>query len=245
MQIFEFKTSNELTVKPEAERAKLLCYYQYKENGIMSFSMTSIADLIVSAGFNTPNTSRLKDALTKGKARAFLVSKTNKGTLEFIPSVLQELDLSVGQAWVDTTEITSNSEMIDESKFCGQRHYLTRLVKQINSSYENHCYDACAVLLRRLFEVVLILSYENLKVNDSIKSTDGRYFMLEAIVNNAKGNSTLNLPSRVRNDLDIIREVGNLSAHGITYTAGKKDVDDIKLKYRVMLEELYCKAGLI
>ena len=39
--------------------------------------------------------------------------------------------------------------------------------------------------------------------------------------------------------------VGNFSAHNITYTAGVKDIDDIKLNYRVMLEELYTKAGLI
>jgi hypothetical protein len=99
--------------------------------------------------------------------------------------------------------------------------------------------------MRRLFEVILVLSYQKLAIDHLIKSSDGKYFMLEGIVNNAKGNGTLNLSSRVRKDLDTIREVGNLSAHSITYTAGKKDIDDIKLKYRVMLEELYNKAGLI
>ena len=39
--------------------------------------------------------------------------------------------------------------------------------------------------------------------------------------------------------------IGNFSAHSITYTAGKIDIDNIKLNYRVMLEELYNKAGLI
>ncbi len=95
------------------------------------------------------------------------------------------------------------------------------------------------------FEVLLILAYQHLNIDDTIKTSDGKYFMLERIVNNAKGNGKLNLASRIRDDLDIIREVGNLSAHNITYTAGKKDIDDIKLKYRVMLEELYNKAGLI
>jgi hypothetical protein len=245
VQIYEFKTSNELASKTEAERAKLLCYYQYKENEITSFTMTSISDSMVSAGFSMPNTSRLKNVLTTGKGRTFLLSKINKGALEFIPAILQELDSTVGQAWFDATTIISDSELIDEVKFCGQRNYLTRLVQQINSSYKNNCYDACAVLMRRLFEVMLVLSYQNLKIDSAIKSTDGRYFMLEGIVSNAKGNSTLNLSSRIRNDLDVIREVGNLSAHSITYTAGQKDIDDIKLKYRVMLEELYNKAGLV
>ena len=46
-------------------------------------------------------------------------------------------------------------------------------------------------------------------------------------------------------EFDSFRMIGNFSAHNITYTAGKKDIDDIKLNYRVMLEELYNKAGLL
>ena len=66
----------------------------------------------------------------------------------------------------------------------------------------------------------------------------------ESIVGNAKNNQTLKL-SRIKNEFDSFRMIGNFSAHNITYTAGKKDIDDIKLNYRVMLEELYNKAGLI
>ena len=67
--------------------------------------------------------------------------------------------------------------------------------------------------------------------------------MLDGIVKKAKTSSVLKL-SRIKNEFDTFRIVGNFSAHNITYTAGKKDIDDIKLNYRVMLEELYSKAGL-
>ena len=59
----------------------------------------------------------------------------------------------------------------------------------------------------------------------------------------AKNNQILKI-SRIKSEFDTFRMVGNFSAHNITYTAGKKDIDDIKLNYRVMLEELYSKAGL-
>jgi hypothetical protein len=98
--------------------------------------------------------------------------------------------------------------------------------------------------MRRLFEVLLILSYQHLNIDGEIKNNNGEYMMLEAIVKNAKNNTSLKL-SRIRNDFDSFREIGNFSAHNITYTAGKKDIDDIKTKYRVMLEELYNKADLI
>jgi len=99
--------------------------------------------------------------------------------------------------------------------------------------------------MRRLFEVLLVLSYQNFGIDNEIKDAAGRgYIMLDGIVKKAKDSTVLKL-SRIKNEFDTFRMVGNFSAHNITYTAGKKDIDDIKLNYRVMLEELYNKAGLI
>lgn len=245
MKIIDFINATELNSKSESEKARLLCFYHFKETGEQVFSMSLVSDLMVNSGFNAPNTSRLKDKLIKGKDKAFKTTKGKTATIEFIPVILQTLETNIGGLWVDDTSIDSNSELIDESKFCGQRNYLDRLIHQINHSYANNCYDATAVLLRRLFEVVLVLSYQNLGIDAEIKDPSGNgYLMLEGIVKNAKGNQTLNL-SRIKKEFDTFRNVGNFSAHSITYTAGKKDIDDIKLNYRVMLEELYNKAGLI
>ena len=63
--------------------------------------------------------------------------------------------------WEDNITIDSDSELIDEQKFVGKRKYLDQLIYQINHSYANNCYDAAAVLMRRLFEVLLVLSYQN------------------------------------------------------------------------------------
>ncbi|WP_208970492.1 hypothetical protein, partial [Listeria valentina] len=70
------------------------------------------------------------------------------------------------------------------------------------------------------------------------------YIMLDGIVKNAENNNVLKL-SRIKNDFDRFRKTGNFSALNITYTAGKKEIDDIKLEYRVMLEELYNKSNLL
>jgi hypothetical protein len=245
MQILDFIGLTGLNSKNETERAKLLCFYHYKETGEIQFSMADISDLMVQCGFNTPNVSRLKDKLTKDKAKVMLIVKGTKGTLEFIPAVLQGLEKELGQIWQDTETIPSSSELIDEIKFCGKRGYLDRLIKQINHSYAYNCYDACAVLMRRLFEVLLVLSFQKFEIDDEIKDqSGGGYIMLDGIVKNAKNNTKLKL-SRIKNEFDSFRMVGNFSAHSITYNAGQKDIDDIKLNYRVMLEELYTKAGLL
>jgi hypothetical protein len=245
MQLLDFIEYANLNSKNEIERAQLLCYYHYKENGKTMFNMLDISDLMIKCGFYVPNSSRLRDKLIKGKTKVMLVAKGTKVVLKFIPAVLQQLDKELGQAWQDIETVISDSELIDEIKFYGKRGYLDRLIKQINHSYINNCYDACAVLMRRLFEVLLVLTYQKLGVDDEIKDkSNSEYIMLDGIVKNAKNNSKLKL-SRIKNEFDSFRMVGNFSVHSITYTAGKKDIDDIKLNYRVMLEKLYNKAGLL
>lgn len=244
MQILEFIEKTDLSKQSECEKAKLLCFYHYKETGESVFSMPLISDLFIQCAFNAPNSSRLKGKLTRGKEKAFINSKGQATTIEFVPAILQSMEKTQEALWEDYTTIESDSELIDEKKFIGKRSYLDRLIRQVNCSYASNCYDAAAVLMRRLFEVLLVLSYQHFGIDDRIKDSSGKgYIMLEGIVKDAKNNSTLKL-SRIKNEFDTFRMVGNFSAHNITYTAGKKDIDDIKINYRVMLEELYNKAGL-
>lgn len=245
MKILDFIEVCDMLNKNEAEKAKLLSYFAYKENDQAIFTMIKIIELFVQSGYNLPNTSRLKDKITKGKDKIFSNVKGSKNEFVFIPVVLQRLNKEFGILWDDSESIESSSEIIDEVKFTGKRQYLDKLIRQINNTYVNHCYDACAVLLRRLLEVLLVLSYQNMGIDDEIKESSGNgYIMLDGIIRNAKDNRILKL-SRIKTELDVFRKVGNFSAHNIIYTAGKKDIDDIKLNYRVMIEELYEKGGLM
>ena len=245
MQLLKFIEAVDPTQKSEVERAKMLCYFHFKENNEVAFSMSGIACWMEECNFSKPNTSRLKTNLTKGKGKAFLFSKSDKNAIEFVPAVLQTLDREFGQLWQDTVTIESNNELLEEVKFCGKQPYLDKLVWQINSCSGNNCYDACAVLMRRLFEVLLVLTYQNKGAEADITRPDGTHKMLEGIVKDARQNPKLGIPSRISNNYDVFRDVGNYSAHSITYTAGKLDIDKIARDYRVMLEDLYTRAGLM
>lgn len=245
MDLLEFMDLTDLKNKSEVEKAKYICFYRYQEFQENIFSMSEILKTFEEFGFSTPNSSRLKEKMTKGRDKYFIISRSEKNKIEFVPVILQSLIKEFGDKWNDYTIIVSESELIDEEKFANKRQYLDRLIKQINNTYKNNCYDACAVLLRRLFEILLILSYQNLGIDEEIKDRSGNgYLMLEQIVNNAINNSTLKL-SRIKNKFNDFRKIGNFSAHGLTYIASKKDIDDIKIDYRVMLEELYNKSGLL
>lgn len=245
MQLLKFIEAVELVEKPEVERAKLLCFYHFKEDGETAFTMSNIAVWLEECNFSRPNTSRLKDHLTKGKGKTFLISKTIKNAIEFVPTVFQAMEREYGALWTDTVTIESHDELIEEAKFCRKRNYLDRLIQQINFTYGNNCYDACAVLMRRLFEVLLVLAYQNKGIEADITNPDGSHKMLEGIVKDAVQNKALGVPARISKNFNAFREVGNNSAHSITYTAGKLDIDNISRDYRVMMEDLYNRAGLM
>lgn len=67
MQLLKFMEAVDLAAKPETERATLLCFYHYKEDGETTFTMAKIVLWLEECNFSKPNTSRLKEHLTKGK----------------------------------------------------------------------------------------------------------------------------------------------------------------------------------
>lgn len=240
MNLLTFKEEVGLDAKRQFEKATLLAYYETMENDIIAFSISDIVRYMSDAGYKKPKYDKQLESLLLRKLTMRKIEGDTK--LEIIPVVKQEYDRKYAGLW--GKYINSNSELIDETRFCGKRGYLDQLIKQINASYKNNCYDACAVLLRRLFEVLLVLTYQHYGIEKEIQDSNGNNKMLEGIVKNAKNNTTLKL-SRNKNSYDQIRNVGNNSAHSITYVATSKDIEDIRNDYRVMLDELYSKSGLL
>ena len=204
-----------------------------------TFILTDITNILSSIGHPISNISRLKGYLSKSKD----FRKISEGVYMLTPSARERLSSQYGDIIQNEDYIDSNSEILDEALFCNKRGYLDKLIKQINHCYNSGCYDACAVCMRRVFEITLIQAYEKLGIQNEIKK-DGEYIMLEKIVANAVNNPTLAI-SRLKKDYDSIREIGNYAAHRVFYNTRKKDIDDIRQLYRVSLEELYYKAGFL
>jgi len=68
--------------------------------------------------------------------------------------------------------------------------------------------------------------------------------LLEAIVKNAQGNPTLNLGRNARKSVETYRELGNYSAHKITYTCKRECIKEKIDDYRALIDELLHKAGI-
>lgn len=190
----------------------------------------------------SPNSSRLKKNIEKSRQ---IIKGTQPKTFRLHANEINKLEVSFPSLNIKDEEIECGETILPEKLYKDTRGYIESIAKQINASYENNIFDGCAVLMRRLLEILLIQSYENLGIQDSIKGKNGDYVLLDGIINNATGNKKLNLSRNAKKNLNGYRELGNFSAHKIYYNCKRNDIDKFIFNYRVDIEELLYKAGIL
>lgn len=138
--------------------------------------------------------------------------------------------------------------VIDFSLVEGTRSYIERTVHQINGTYENGWYDACAVMLRRLIETLIIEAYEGKKIDHKIKDKDGDFLPLDKLINEARKESALNLSRDTKRILPKIKNLGDRSAHTRTFNANRSILERLSqdpfLDIHALVQEFISKAGL-
>ena len=73
------------------------------------------------------------------------------------------------------TAVSRDEPVIYMAMVRGTRGYIERVSHQANGTYANGWYDACAVMIRRLLETLIIECYEAHKIEDRIKDSSGNY----------------------------------------------------------------------
>lgn len=144
----------------------------------------------------------------------------------------------------DTVTINQGGTIIPTDLFINLSPNIQALCKQINCSYENNLYDCTAVIMRRLLEGLLVLSYQNHGIEAEITENNGRHSTLDKMIKNAEQNKTLALSVNTRKDMSLFKDLGNYSAHKIWYNCTQQDIKPHILKFRVIIEELMYKAGI-
>ena len=158
MDFKSFTEKTDLCSKTEVEKIRLIAFYLALFENTNEFNLKTTLSMLEAVGCKVSNISRLKNNLRDD--RNF---KRNCKTDNWIlnPKIIKELKIQYQEQLNDKDNIESDSELLDENKFSGKRGYLDKLIAQANNCYKNNCYDACAVMLRRIFEITLILAYRN------------------------------------------------------------------------------------
>jgi hypothetical protein len=127
-----------------------------------------------------------------------------------------------------------------------KRGYLVCVGRQMNGCYAAGWYDACAVMMRRLLESVLIEAFEASKIDSKIKDPKtGDFFQLTRIINATLAEPSWNLPRDVKRQLPNLRDLGHTSAHNRYYLAKKDDIDKFAMPYRETVEAFLHLANLL
>ncbi|MDR0790954.1 MAG: hypothetical protein LBE47_00260, partial [Methanomassiliicoccaceae archaeon] len=168
--------------RTDIENFGLLCYYLAKENGYEHFMIRNMIDVCEDAGLTRPERSALEKEVRKSGSFRL---KSFDGSVEFTPDAYRALDDAHGHMWTVVNAPVAapvNCEVIDEAKFCGKREGLDRLIIQINSTYRDGSFDACAAVMRRLLEVSIIFAFQSNGMEKDVRGADGRYLCLDALI---------------------------------------------------------------
>jgi hypothetical protein len=240
MRIEEFNRLAELHSQSEIEKVARVAFYLSENKDQNEFEVGEVSSLLVALGYAQPNEARLKEKIRKSrifvkasKADRFRLSISAKhGLRQKLPDINE------------SEEILSDDSLIPEILLSEiRRPYLSRIAQQINSAYEHNLFDACALMMRRLLEILLIHCFEKCGIEDEAKDKDGNYLRLKTLINKAKSRKEFALSPAAKTAIDDFRELGNLSAHRITYSCRRDDIRTSRLEYRAIVEELLYKCG--
>jgi Domain of unknown function (DUF4145) len=124
------------------------------------------------------------------------------------------------------------------------RGYIERAANQANGCYENGWYDACAVMLRRLLETLIIETFEHHKIDAKIKNNAGDFLFLRDLIERTISEKAWNLSRNCKQAMPRLKDVGDKSAHSRRYIAQRGDIDKLVPDVRVVIQELVYLSGL-
>ena len=131
------------------------------------------------------------------------------------------------------------NQVLDLALFRPIHTRLIPIVKQINGTYENGWYDACATMLRRLIETLIIEVFVAKQIGEEIKR-DGEFLQLSELIEKACQETRLKLSRNSKKTLRAIAKLGNSAAHERVITLRRESLEmrlvDIQLLVQHLIE---------
>jgi len=179
------------------------------------------------------NTTRLKGKLRKSKD----VSYQAGGLLHIPAAKMHDFKTTYGSL-LETKAPDIDDRVLQAEDFSDARPYVVALVRQINGAHQFELYDCCAVMMRRLAEVLIVDAYSRKGADSLIRSSDGNLKMMNGLINALNSGATFRLSRRAPEYLEHLKTLGDTAAHSRNYITKRKDIEDFAQKYRMLVEEL-------
>ena len=168
---------------------------------------------------------------SSGKNAIFIKSKCgyklHRCTKEKIANILQ-----------DIIEVPITENLIPLSIFDNTPYYIIANAKQMCQCYDLGLYDATLVLMRKLVETLIIECFERHGIDSEIKDTNGTFYYLSELIGKFILSKKWNVSRNLKSNIEKVKKYGDLSAHNRRFLAKKKDIDDMKIELRQVLQEI-------
>lgn len=190
---------------------------------------------------------KIKESLSKIKTNldAYFSSKTKNKERTILKKEINFLFRTVINPAITTAPThTPTDDLFPLELVRKTRGYIERVAEQACGSYDQGWYDASAVMVRRLLEILIIESFESHGLSTKIKNPDDSFFYLQDLVTETLKETSWTIGRNVRKALPNLKDIGNQSAHGRRYIARKTDLDNVKRDLRLTIEELINLSGL-
>jgi len=138
-----------------------------------------------------------------------------------------------------------SNEVIPPALTRNTRGYIEKIANQINGCYERGWFDACAVMIRRLVETLIIEVFENQKLAHKIQDPKtGDFFYLRDLIDLTIKESSWNLGRNTKTALPHLKDIGDKSAHSRRFVAHRQDIEKHKNELRIVIQELIYLAKI-
>ena len=212
-------------------------HYEHREDSTVKELSEQLAQLALTG---TINASRFRKNL---KANKSTVSGGRMDAFRIRRNVRQQLDERYTPLLkAPKTRVTD--DLVPDAVVVGTRPYLEKLAYQINGCYTSGFYDACAVLVRRLVEGLLVESFDKAGHAAAIKTSLGDNMMLREILGVLKSGQCIKLARGKDQVLDQVKDIGDRAAHDRYHITTKQEIDVLRTKLPPLLSELLSKAGV-
>tara|TARA_A100001391_G_scaffold92605_1_gene61255 strand:+ start:721 stop:1455 length:735 start_codon:yes stop_codon:yes gene_type:complete len=144
---------------------------------------------------------------------------------------------------IDPHTVPVADAFIHKDLYLGERKHLEAIRREANGSYLNGFYNSCAVMCRRISELLLIEAFEKTGNISAIQEPNGDLKGFGDIIGIAVSGNYLRLSRSTGRNLQNIKKIGDSAAHHRFYSCKKSDLDDVKLDLAQTLEELAALSG--
>jgi len=222
-----------------ADRAIAFLWYYRETQEFEERTASELATDLHDEGFPKPNVTRLHLDLSQSR---LTIKGRRPGSFQIDVRRLSDLQEQYGP-YLKVKRVDVQDLVIPNEWVAGTRVYLERLVHQINGSYEYGFYDACATMMRRLMESLIIEIYIHEGRQHEIRN-GGVFLGLEKLIAQVRADQTLTLGRNTPKAMTDVKELGDTAAHDRVCITSQQDIDDLLPRYRRMVQDLLAAGGI-